>query len=333
MAIAFNGDMCYLFCNMIKNQQLLHAKAALEYGSFKKAAHAHNISEPAFSRSIAKLEQSLGVKLFSRSQTGVTATVYGRVLEKYGEIVINAISELEREVSLIKGLGIGELSVALGPYPAEISCHTALANLISEHPDLKCRIMVADWREVEALVSTYKADLGIAELSIAKENKQLHVEPFGKHRFVFYCRSGHPILKKKTITKDDFMDYPSVLLRLPARMSKVFPGRLFPVEDSDHVIPSIEFQDIVLSRELVLKSDALGAGTPLQAQKELAEGSLSVIPIFEPWMTLNYGFMYLKERVLSPAAERYMTMVLEVEKDVVLRNEKLMKRYLPASFI
>ncbi len=176
----------------------MHALAALEHGSFKKAAKAHHLSEPAFSRSITNLEQSLGIKLFSRSPHGVTPTVYGELLYNYGGKVIDAISELEREIRLRKGLDIGELSLALGPYPSEISCHTALAHLIEHYPDIRCSITVADWQSVEKLVENHDVDLGIAEISIASTNKHLEVEALNKHKFFFYCRSEHPLLKKES---------------------------------------------------------------------------------------------------------------------------------------
>jgi hypothetical protein len=89
--------------------------------------------------------------------------------------------------------------------------------------------------------------------------------------------------------------YPVVLSKLPIRMGPVFPGRFFAEENSSNMIPSVEIQDLALSRQIVAESEAISADTPFQIQKELAEGVFSVIPFREPWMALNYGFFYVRE--------------------------------------
>jgi len=313
---------------MIKYQQILHAQALLELGNFRKAAHAQNISQPAFSRSIANLEEYLGVKLFHRHPTGVSATVYGKILQKYSQQIVTSTSEFEREIRIIQGLGIGELSVALGPYPAELTGHRAVGRLISEYPELRCKVMVSDWLEVERLVFTRRADLGLAELSVASKNEYLEVEPIGKHRFVLFCRSGHPILRKKNISRKNLSPYPVVLIKLPIRMGPVFPGKFFAEENSSNMIPSVEIQDLALSRQIVAESDAISAATPFQIQKELAEGVFSIIPLSESWMVLNYGFIYVRDRALSPVAKKYMALLREFEVNVGARNSVLIEQYL-----
>ena len=51
--------------------------------SFLKASNKLYITQPAVSRSIAKLEEELGVILFNRTNNGVSLTPYGQVLYKY----------------------------------------------------------------------------------------------------------------------------------------------------------------------------------------------------------------------------------------------------------
>ena len=45
-----------------------------------------------------------------------------------------------------------------------------------------------------------------------------------------------------------------------------------------------------------------------------------------PWLKLNYGFIYLDNRLLAPSVEAYMQKVRHIEEDVTLRNQKLMVR-------
>lgn len=313
---------------MVKYQQLLHARALLLHGNFRKAAKAENITQPAFSRSIATLEDSLGVQLFNRQRGKVTATDYGEILRKHSSIILDAALEFEREIKMFNEMGVGELTIALAPYPGEISGNIALGKLISQYPEIRCKATTTDWHEVEKLVVEHKADLGFAEISEALKNKKMKTELTGQHRFVFFCRSQHPLVIKNQVSKEDFFTFPLVSIKLAIRVSPFIPGRLFPKKNSAYMLPSIEIQDLPSSRQIIMESDAFSAAAPLQIQRELEANEFSIIPFHEPWMKLNYGFIYERDRLLSPAALEYMDIVKVIEKDVALRNEKLLETYL-----
>ena len=109
-----------------------------------------------------------------------------------------------------------------------------------------------------------------------------------------------------------------------------FPGKVFFDENSMNMIPPIECQNTVLSRHIVMQSDAISAATPYQIESDLNSGLISMIPFTASWMTLNYGFVYVKDRPLSPVALEYMSIVEEVEADVEIKNKAMIKKYLRA---
>ncbi len=313
---------------MMKLNQLIHASTLIKQLNFRKAARAHNISHPAFSRSIANLEETLGVKLFNRLPSGVSATRYGLTVEKYASQILSAVHELEREITLMKEGGIGELSIALGPYPAEFSGHRAVGRLIKNAPDIRCKVFVESWDEVEKLVMDHQVDLGLAELTQAVDNKYLKTEPLASHQGVIFCRTAHPILAKKRVSKADLERYPFVLTKIPSRAVPFIPGKLFYERGSDHAFPSIQIEDITLSRQIIEESDALGISTPLQIRDELENRVFSVVPYETENLFTNYGFMYLRDRELSPVAIKFMEHVRELEADINARNMELIKQYL-----
>ena len=312
---------------MISLRQLINAKAVIKQLNFRKAAKVQNISQPALSRSITSLEDSLGVKLFNRNPSGISLTVYGETLDKHSEQVLIAINELEREIKIIKEGGLGELSVAVGPYPAELSGHKAVGKLISVSPDIRCNVIVSGWKEVEKLVLNREVDLGLAELGKAVENTYLTTEPLVKHQVTVFCRSGHPIFKKSRISKTDLDCYPLVMTEVPPRVISQLPGKFFRSKDSKQAFPSIQIEDLSLSRQIVKECDAIGIATPLQIEDELKTGVFTIIPYQAEQLCTNYGFLYHKDRALSPAAIRYMSIVKEIEKDVEIRNKELVKKY------
>lgn len=103
---------------MISHRQLVHALCLFTQGNFTRAAAEANISQSAFSRSIRNLELDLGVPLFDRNTTTAAPTRYGEAFLRRAEAIVADTAELEREISLMRGLDVGSFSVALGMYPA-----------------------------------------------------------------------------------------------------------------------------------------------------------------------------------------------------------------------
>ena len=57
---------------------MLFRSGVAELGSFRAAADAVHLSQPALSRRVGKLEQALGVRLFERTTRRVSLTAVGR---------------------------------------------------------------------------------------------------------------------------------------------------------------------------------------------------------------------------------------------------------------
>jgi len=315
---------------MITLDQLANALALQVHGSFRRAAKARHLSQPAFSRSIQKLEALLGVTLFNRQTSGVKPTIYGEALLKRADTMLVEAHELERETRLLKKIDIGTVSLAMGFYVAEISGCRAIAEMIRLHPELRCQITVKDWRDVEEMVLDRRVDIGFAGINLINENKQLRVVPVGQQEFTCFCRSGHPLFERESLSKSDLDAYPVVTVRLPPSMATVFPGKSHLDKESGDLIPSIQAGDQATARVIVAGSDTFSVATPVQIEPWLRSGEFRVLDFREPWMKFDYGFIYRQDRMLAPAAEAFMQHVREIEMEVTRRNQCLIDELFPA---
>ena len=122
---------------MILDIKLLRQMLSLaKHRNFARAAESLHISQPALSRSISNLEETLGVQLFDRTSGGVVPTAYGRLILERGREIVAKESELRREIRLMQGIEIGELAIGAGPFPFEISVGPAVSRLIATFPKL-----------------------------------------------------------------------------------------------------------------------------------------------------------------------------------------------------
>jgi hypothetical protein len=79
---------------------------------------------------------------------------------------------------------------------------------------------------------------------------------------------------------------------------------------------------------VVSQSDGIGAAIPSQIESELAAGEFVLINYQNPWIAPVHGFIFLKNRTISPAAEVFMETVLKFEQVAEEKNKSLMEKYL-----
>lgn len=313
----------------ISYRQLKHALALYHYGSFRRAAEASHLSQPAFSRSIGSLERKLGATLFNRESKQVTATVFGEALLKRARSIVDETQEIQREIRLLSGLEAGDLSVAMGTFPAAISGSVAAADIARRHPRLHCRFAVGDWLKVANDVLGGTVELGISDVSLAEADERLETEVVGRHPLLFYCRKDHPLAALPAVSKAQLDAYPLAAIRLPARLAATCPGGTTVDPATGNRLPMFEVEDMATARAIVAGSNAVSGGSPAQVRALLDTGNFAVLPYRQADLRLNYGFIYLRERMLSPAALWFMQRVRDIEAQLAIGNQTLVDEMLP----
>jgi DNA-binding transcriptional LysR family regulator len=313
---------------MIKTVHLLHALLLSRHGSFRKAAEEANLSHPAFSRSIANLEVSLGVKLFDRLSSGVEPTVYGHVLLRRAKDILWGVEDLEREIQLLEGLDFGEFRIAMGLYAADLAGYKSVGRIVREHPELHIKVSIFNSNNFVNALLEQTVDIAYSETSFVDGNNNFVVEKLGEHRFVFFCRQGHPLVGKPNLRPSELSPYPTALTMIPKRAAAVFPGKFFPCDLEGCLSPSVEVESIGAICSVVAESDALGVACPIQIEEELRRGSLVALPIQEGWMRLSYGLISKRGRSVNPVSDLFRREVLMIESEVAARNEELFVEFL-----
>lgn len=118
-------------------RQLRHFLAIATHGSLGRAAEEVAISEPGLSKSLAKLETRLGVRLFERETRGVSLTVYGRALLPRAEAIVGEVSTIEREIEEVRGGRRGTVRIGMRPSFGAVFLPHALAEILKIRPDVR----------------------------------------------------------------------------------------------------------------------------------------------------------------------------------------------------
>jgi DNA-binding transcriptional LysR family regulator len=314
---------------MPTHKQLAHALALFRHRSFTQAAAESHLTQSAFSRSISNLEKELGVLLFEREGNTVSPTLYGETLLRRARTIVADTEELERDIRLLKGLDSGSLSVALAVYPAAISGSEALGAMTLAHPKLDYRVTVGNWEQTLDQVLTRRADLGYVATSSVAGDDRFESIPVCEHEMVLYARKGHPLAGVTNLSRNDLDQFPLVSIRVPKMLADVVPGkgRVDPL--TGYLIPAVEIDDLGTARSIVASSNGFSPAVPIQIERQLESGEFILLDYRDLCLKPMLGFIMLRNRMVSPAAEVYMEHVFEIEQGLSLRISELLDKYRP----
>jgi LysR family transcriptional regulator, nitrogen assimilation regulatory protein len=101
-------------------KQLEYFVRVAEAGSFTRAAALLNIAQPAISRQVNQLEESLRTRLFTRNGRGAVPTEEGERLLAHGRTILNQVARAREELESLQGQSTGRISIGM---PASIASY------------------------------------------------------------------------------------------------------------------------------------------------------------------------------------------------------------------
>ena len=259
-------------------------------GNISKAAKELYISQPAISKAISKLEDSLGLSLFTRSSRGVQLTSEGEILFEHTREAFDALDRGEQELKRIQEFDIGHLRIGVSNTLCKYILLPYLKTFIDQYPHMKVTIESQATAQTLARLEQQKIDLGlVAEPSVRRDLAFIPVMDI-QDTFVttpnylenLYLREGQDtslfetgnimLLDTSNMTRHHVDEYMAE--------NNIFPHQILEVTTMDLLI---EFAKIGLGIACVIKG---------LVQKELDSGMLVEIPLDIPIHRRTIGFAY-----------------------------------------
>lgn len=113
-------------------------------GSFKATAHQLDISGPAVSKAIARLERHLGVKLFNRTTRRVALTNDGHAFLERCRRILDDVQEAEEVISSRRLALRGRLRVQMPLAFGRLVVLPKIPEFLASHPDLTVDVDLSD---------------------------------------------------------------------------------------------------------------------------------------------------------------------------------------------
>jgi DNA-binding transcriptional LysR family regulator len=127
----------------LKLRELQILTAVVDEGSMGKAAIKLGLSQPAVSKAISEIEQTLGVALLDRTKQGVQPTLYGRALLKWSAVVFDDLRQGMREIEFLADHAGGEVLVGCAEPMSAGLLPAVVDRLARQYPRLLFTVRVA----------------------------------------------------------------------------------------------------------------------------------------------------------------------------------------------
>jgi DNA-binding transcriptional LysR family regulator len=274
-------------------------RAVAELSNFRLAAEAVNISQPAFSRRIEKLEEALGVKLLERTTRRESLTAVGRDIARKVQAMLD---ELDATLLGIKGIAatrMGEVTIACVPSTVYYYLSQVIKRYRDRYPKIRVKVFDASANEVLAAVSRNEADFGLN--FIGSQEADIDFEPLLEERFVAACRRDHPLATRRKVTWRDLSAHDFITVSRASGNRLLMDQALAGQADRPQGLYEAQHVTTLLG----LVEAGLGvAAVPSLAMPAKNHPVLVSVPLVEPEVTRVVGLIRKRGRTLAPAAQQ-----------------------------
>ena len=249
--------------------------ASVEAGSFAQAAVRLHLSRSAVGKSIARLEERLGVRLFQRTTRSQSLTDNGALFYERCQRALEEIRGAESLLETGKQQVSGRLRVAMPVLFGRQCIAPLLIELAQEHPGLELEMSFSD-RIVDLVEEGF--DMAVRNGTLA-DSAVLVARRLGVHRMVLCAAPDYLIKNGQPQSVDDLRQYTAINY---TRAGRVLPWQLMDYDGTSRTfIPrsSLNMDDLQAICDAALAGHGIAWLPCWMVIKEIHQGNL--VPLFK----------------------------------------------------
>lgn len=269
-----------------------------ERGSFHGAAERLNLSPAALSHRMRRLEDDLGVKLFTRSTRHVALTPAGlELLPK----VRGMMEELAGSYQTLRLQGRAKqtrLVIGCLPTIATYYLPPVLKAFSARYPDISVHIRDNSASQIAEMVQNGEAEFGITIVSANRWD--LDTRPLLREPYVLLCPKLHPLAARSQVSWADLEGIPLIRISPQATNRMLIDDALGAKRELMNW--RYEVQHVATAASMVLAGVALTVVPQLAIDASGATG-LAAVPITNPSIARTVGVVTKRGLPLSEPGE------------------------------
>ncbi|MEG7336040.1 LysR family transcriptional regulator [Bacillus sp. 0102A] len=284
-------------------EQLEYFQTLARMQHVTKAAKSLSITQPALSRSIARLENHLGVPLFDRQGRSITLNQYGHIFSRRVQTMMKEYTEGKEEIQALLKPDQGEVSLGFLHTLGTTLVPDLIGSFQQEYPNIAFQLKQnhSYWL-LERLKS---GDLDLCLLASINPEKPIQwIKLWSEELFVF-VPNDHPLANRESITLSEIAGERFILLKKGYAL-RMTVDELF---EKANIQPNIIFEGEEAATAAGFVAARLGISI-LPDLKGLDQSKITKVRVSWPECQRVIGIAWIKGRFLSPVAETFKQYVI-----------------------
>ena len=274
-------------------------------GNISRAAKNLYISQPAISKAIGRLEDSLHLPLFIRNSRGVQLTEEGTLLFEYVRSAFEMLDRGEDELKRLTELGVGHIRIGVSTVLCKYVLLPCLKEFVARYPHVKFTIHSQSTQETLDLLEKQQIDLGLTAEPVHKKNitydKVMDIED----AFIATPSYLTNMRLREGTAQTDIFQNGTILMLEKGNVSRTH------IEDylrEQHIEPVHLLETSTMDLLIDFARIGLGAGCVIKnfVEEELADGTFVEIPMDPPIPGRTIGFVYHSQGFRSKALDMFI---------------------------
>lgn len=276
-----------------------------ETGSFRRTAAQVHLSQSAVSGVVARLEESLGARLFDRTTRSVHLTAAGQVFVEQAQLLTAQTQEAVQRVQHITQIQTGKVSMAALPSLSATLVPRVMARYAAQYPDIA--LQLHDSLSGPALDLVRAGTVDFALTAANPDYADLDYTPLSADGFVLLIPLNHRLAKGRApLTWLQAAELTHISMPLPTSVRQYANAAL--IEHRIAFKPRYEVEHIATIHAMVKAGLGVAALPELAAAFVQQEGVV-IRRLTAPDIQRPIGVVTRRNRSLSPAAQEMVSML------------------------
>ncbi|WP_068777939.1 LysR family transcriptional regulator [Paenibacillus sp. GM2] len=185
-------------------EELIVFTTVVEQSSLNKASKLLNLSQPALSRKIAKLEEEWGIALFHRNGKKLELTRVGHEAYLYAMEQRQRHQNFLQSVSRFKAANRSIVTLGASLTTLQTTLPPLVTALMNNYPDMEVKLLTGKTHEIVSYVREKKVDIGVIASSISESG--LKCIPLFQDHLELVVPRGHELADGGPVTMGDLND-------------------------------------------------------------------------------------------------------------------------------
>ena len=296
-------------------RQLHYFLTTVECRNFGRAAQVLNVSQPALSKAVRRLEEDLGVKLLDRLPRGVSPTLFGEALAAHANLISGELTRARDAITALRSGQSGRVVVGAGSSMRLELLPEAIVRLTKNCPDVDVEVVGELYDDLLPDLKNGLLDLTLSMIPSSSHNDEIDYTALYVDKTHPTVRVGHPLTQKSKPTVEECLDYVWILPS-SENLGRRHLDAYFLHRNLQAPAPKIETNSTMFCVNVLRKSDLIG-WHPTQVIGQAEQTGLVALPIDEITLTRTVGITTRSNSVLSPAAVLLIEELKNVSEDMI----------------